>query len=93
MQNRSRRFVVSIIILAAFIFGAANLFFATVSVAFADQDITPILKDVSISGAVQNEDGVYQVRPGIEYEITLHFQERGPLQFDENQTLVYDLPD
>ncbi len=92
MQNRSRH-VVLLFVLAVFIYGAVNLFFSNVSVAFADQDITSLLTNVTISGAVQDENGHYQVRPGTEYEISLNFKENGSLQFDETQTLQYKIPD
>ena len=56
-------------------------------------DLSNFLQNVVISGATQNPDGAYQVESGTEYTMILSFAEDSNYQFDNDQTLTYQMPE
>ena len=56
-------------------------------------DLEDFLRNVTISGAVQNEDGAYMVDPSQEYSLIASFSESSSYQFDNDATLFYQMPE
>lgn len=62
----------------------------------ADQttNLNELVQGFAVSGAVENPDGSYTVKPGMEYSVNLWFQESDATkQFSDNQEMVYTLPE
>lgn len=58
-------------------------------------DLSDFLTDITIDGISKNSDGSYTIKEDTDYKFKLHFAEQdhhGGLQFDDNESLTYTLP-
>ena len=62
----------------------------------ADQttNLNELVKGFDVSGAIENPDGSYTVKPGMEYSVNVWFQESDATkQFSDTQEMVFTLPE
>lgn len=69
-----------------------KIYIITVTDQQESDDLRDFLTKVTVSGA-QLQDGKYVVEQGKTYAVTLSFKETANLQFDNEETLTYQLPD